>query len=76
MLRVATTTDTSVVLKASLAQAGFTPEQITRLEALRAAYPITEFVTSRAELDRLTFLKWRWQTVLQCSDQYAADISE
>ena len=69
MMHVATTTDPSAALRAGLVQHGFTPEQIERLEALRAAYPITEFVTTRAELDRLNFLKWRWQHDLQYSEQ-------
>jgi hypothetical protein len=42
----------------TLASHGFTPEQIERLEALRAVYPVQEFVTSPREHGRLRFLKW------------------
>ena len=42
-----------------LAALDFTPEQIERLEALREAYPIIEFVTTE-EWQRLRFLKWRY----------------
>ena len=41
-----------------LAAQGFTPTQIECLEALREAYPLIEWVT-RAEWQRLRFLKWR-----------------
>ena len=41
-----------------LALLGFTPEQIERLEALREAYPLIEWVTNE-EWQRLRFLKWR-----------------
>jgi hypothetical protein len=44
---------------ADLAAQGFTLVQIKRLEALREAYPIIEFVTGK-EWQRLRFLKWRY----------------
>lgn len=44
--------------RADLEQLGFTPEQIARLDALRAAYPLIEFVSIQ-ECQRLAFLKWR-----------------
>jgi hypothetical protein len=42
----------------TLASHGFTPEQIERLEALRALYPVPEFVISPREHGRLRLLKW------------------
>jgi hypothetical protein len=52
----------------SLAQQGFTDEQIRRLESLRDAYPILEFITTRAEWQRLAFLKWCYQHGQQPSE--------
>jgi hypothetical protein len=49
--------------QAELQSMGFTPEQIRRLIELRSEYPLIEEVFSRAELQRLLFLKWlheRW----------------
>jgi hypothetical protein len=43
---------------AKLRAAGFTLEQIERLTALKARYPVCEYVVSRAQLERLTFLRW------------------
>jgi hypothetical protein len=48
----------AIISAIDLAQLGCTPAQIARLEALRAAYPLIEFV-STAEWQRLVFLKWR-----------------
>lgn len=50
---------TGAITVAELQRLDFTPEQIARLEALRAAYPVLEFVSS-AEWRRLVFLKWRY----------------
>jgi hypothetical protein len=50
------------VTSLQLAEREFTPEQITRLAALRAHYPLLEFVESRSDVDRLSFLKWRYAT--------------
>jgi hypothetical protein len=41
-----------------LREAGFTSEQIERLTALKALYPVSEFVVSGTQLARLVFLKW------------------
>ena len=41
-----------------LRNAGFTPAQIERLTALKALYPVCEYVVSRAQFERLAFLKW------------------
>jgi hypothetical protein len=37
---------------------GFTSEQIERLTALKALYPVCEFVISDTQLARLVFYKW------------------
>jgi hypothetical protein len=47
-----------------LAQLGFTPDQIERLERLRDAYPFIEFVESGEQWRRLVFLKWLCATSL------------
>jgi hypothetical protein len=60
MMHTATTID--------LAQLGFTPEQIKRLEALREAGPLLEFITTRAEWQRLVFLKWCYEHGQQPSE--------
>jgi hypothetical protein len=41
-----------------LRAAGFTPAQIERLTALKALYPLCEFVVAREQLERLAFIKW------------------
>lgn len=51
-----------LVTRVALEQRGFSPQQIARLEALATAYPLLEFLDSRAEWQRLTFLKWRYLT--------------
>jgi len=51
---------TEQLTAADLAQRGFTPQQIRRLEALRDVYPVIEFVESNEALQRLHFLKWRY----------------
>jgi hypothetical protein len=43
-------------------QLGFSAEQITRLDQLRASYPHMEFTDSIEEWRRLNFLKWRHST--------------
>ncbi len=43
-------------------QLGFSAEQITRLDQLRACYPHLEFTDSIEEWRRLNFLKWRHST--------------
>ena len=47
------TTDT-----AGLVAQGFTPEQIQRLEELRAVYPMIEMVENIEQVRRIVFLKW------------------
>jgi len=37
---------------------GFTPEQIQRLEELRAVYPMIEMVDDIEQVQRMIFLKW------------------
>ena len=37
---------------------GFTPEQIQRLEALRAVYPMIEMIEDIEQVRRMVFLKW------------------
>ena len=37
---------------------GFTPEQIQRLENLRAVYPMIEMVEDIEQVRRIVFLKW------------------
>jgi hypothetical protein len=54
MPRVATYND--------LEQHGFSAEQITRLDQLRACYPHLEFTDGIEEWRRLNFLKWRHTT--------------
>jgi hypothetical protein len=41
-----------------LREAGFTPEQIEQLTALKALYPVREYVVSGTQLARLVFYKW------------------
>ena len=48
-----------IISRDDLAQCGFAPEQIARLEALRSVYPVIEFVESNEQLQRLQFMKWR-----------------
>jgi hypothetical protein len=50
---------TEAITAEDLKRLDFTPEQIARLEALRAVYPAIEFATSE-EWRRLVFLKWRF----------------
>jgi hypothetical protein len=45
-----------------LRRAGFTAEQIERLQALRVAYPVVEYLDSRSQLNRLVFLRWCYAT--------------
>ena len=47
------TTDTT-----GLVAQGFTPEQIQKLEELRAVYPLIEMVEDSEQLRRMVFLKW------------------
>lgn len=51
---------TEPLTAADLAQRGFAPQQIRRLESLRDVYPVIEFVESNEALHRLRFLKWRY----------------
>lgn len=44
--------------RAELERVGFTPVQIDRLVALRAAYPLMEEIFTQEELKRLLFLQW------------------
>jgi hypothetical protein len=44
-----------------LVEAGFTPEQVERLTALKSAYPFIEYVDTAKQWRRLEFLKWRYQ---------------
>jgi hypothetical protein len=37
---------------------GFTPEQIQKLEELRAVYPMIEMVDNIEQMRRMVFLKW------------------
>lgn len=53
-----TTTMSRPATAADLVEAGFTAEQIERLERLRSVYPMLEFLTT-PEVRRLEFLKWR-----------------
>jgi len=43
-----------------LLEAGFTPEQVERLTALKSAYPFIEYVDTAKQWQRLEFLKWRY----------------
>ena len=51
-----------VVTHGDLELHGFSPEQIGRLDELKAVYPYLEFTDSIEEWRRLTFLKWRHST--------------
>jgi hypothetical protein len=42
----------------ALEQAGFTREEIDRLRRLRDMYPFIEYVDSRRQWERLSFVKW------------------
>ncbi len=50
------TTDTT-----DLVAQGFSPEQIQRLEELRAVYPMIEMVDNIEQLRRLVFFRWLHQ---------------
>lgn len=52
------TTARPEVTTADLEALGFNDEQITKLEALRADYPLIEFVESNQQLNQLRFLRW------------------
>lgn len=43
---------------AQLRRDGFTARQIRELKALRASYPIREYVTSSQDMRRLELLRW------------------
>jgi hypothetical protein len=51
-----------VMTHSDLELQGFNPEQIKRLDELKAVYPHLEFTDSIDEWRRLTFLKWRHTT--------------
>lgn len=51
-----------VTTRDDLSAAGFTPEQIERLEQLRNHYPYIEFIDSRLQLEKLRFLRWLIET--------------
>ena len=51
------TTQTMIETTDLVAQ-GFTPEQIQRLEGLRAVYPMIEMVEDIEQVRRMVFLKW------------------
>lgn len=42
----------------ALEQAGFTRDEIDRLRSLREMYPFIEYVDSRRQWERLSFVKW------------------
>ena len=56
------TTMPRVVTYSDLELHGFSAEQITRLDQLRACYPHLEFTDGIEEWRRLNFLKWRHTT--------------
>jgi hypothetical protein len=58
---VARPTQAAITIE-ELRQAGFSPEQIERLQALRTAYPVLEYLDSRGQLNRLIFLRWCYAT--------------
>ena len=45
-----------------LLSAGFSAEQIDRLEQLRGHYPYAEFVDSHRQFEKLRFLRWLVET--------------
>lgn len=51
-----------ITTRDDLSSAGFTSEQIERLEQLRNHYPYIEFVDSRRQLEKLRFLRWLIET--------------
>ena len=57
------TTTRRPTAEADLADAGFTPGQIAILRALRDIYPLPEFL-GLAEIQRLAFVKWRWEQTI------------
>lgn len=42
----------------TLAEEGFTPEEIARLREIRDDYPYVEYVDSHRDWHRLRFMKW------------------
>lgn len=61
-MTTSSTTMPRVVTYAEMEQNGFSAEQITRLDQLRACYPYLEFTSTVEEWRRLNFLKWRHST--------------
>jgi hypothetical protein len=61
MTAVALSSQTIEVTADDLLEAGFTPEQVERLSALKSAYPFIEYVDTAKQWRRLEFLKWRYQ---------------
>ena len=61
-MTTASTTMPRAVTSTDMEQLGFSAEQITRLDQLRACYPHLEFTDSIEEWRRLNFLKWRHTT--------------
>ncbi len=58
----ASTSTTSGISVSTLRGAGFTADEIARLERMRASYdPFREICESDQEYRRLSFLKWRYQ---------------
>ncbi len=57
-METGTRTPTATELRAE----GFTSDQIARLSALRAEYPIVEIIDSQRGMQQLRFLKWRYAT--------------
>lgn len=55
---------TTGIMIANLVMAGFTPEQIDRLIALRDRYDPLEHICTQQERQRLAFLKWQYSREL------------
>jgi hypothetical protein len=61
-MKIAMFTRRNAVEVTHLQQAGFTMEEIDRLDELRQSYPVIETVDSRRELQWLRFLRWCYVT--------------
>jgi hypothetical protein len=61
-MKIAMFTRRTAVEVTHLQQAGFTLEEIVRLDELRQSYPVIETVDSRRELQWLKFMRWCYVT--------------
>lgn len=63
------TSNATQLTRDDLRDAGFSAEEIERMEQLRDEYPYIEFLDSRKEWDRLRFMKWLINSDSDTSDQ-------